>query len=180
MKYGDEDFAIHERSSTDDLNRMIRHALQRHDILMALENERNELSGYMNIVRSGEMDAIFSDDSALVVQDAELVRENSRLLERLEYLALHDPLTKLPNRLYCQKMLRNSLAQAARYNYQFSFMLLDIKDFNDINERFDHEVGDEILKQIAERLTKILRKNDMAARIGGDEFAVLLPVIDRS
>lgn len=91
----------------------------------------------------------------------------------LNKLANHDPLTTLPNRTYFQDFLLHSLAQAQRQKYQVYLLFIDLDRFKKINDSEGHEVGDAVLKIIANRLNNILRADDFVARLGGDEFAVV-------
>ncbi len=94
--------------------------------------------------------------------------------EQLERLAHHDPLTELPNRLLFNARLGHALDQCSRNGKQLSLLFIDLDRFKGINDSFGHVVGDELLRQVARRLTGCLRREDTVARIGGDEFIVLL------
>ncbi len=94
--------------------------------------------------------------------------------QRLEYLAHYDPLTNLPNRLLLNARLRHALQQAARYRTPIAVMFLDLDRFKQINDSFGHPVGDQLLKAAGERLGHCVRVNDTVARVGGDEFVLLL------
>lgn len=94
--------------------------------------------------------------------------------EQLEQLAHHDPLTGLPNRLLFNARLSHALDQSRRHSQQLSLLFIDLDRFKHINDSFGHVVGDELLCQVAHRLTDCMREEDTVARIGGDEFIVLL------
>jgi len=97
---------------------------------------------------------------------------------RLSHLATHDPLTGLPNRILFDDRLSLELARAKRGNKKLAVMLLDLDHFKDINDSWGHTVGDEVLKTVGRRLPQFLRKSDSIARMGGDEFLILLPEIE--
>jgi diguanylate cyclase len=91
----------------------------------------------------------------------------------LNQLANHDPLTGLPNRAYFHDFIIRSLAHAQRQKHQVYLLFIDLDRFKKINDSQGHDVGDEVLKIIANRLNDILRGDDFVARLGGDEFAVI-------
>ncbi|EIC27902.1 MULTISPECIES: putative bifunctional diguanylate cyclase/phosphodiesterase [Methylomicrobium] len=99
----------------------------------------------------------------------------SRTLSELEYYSVHDPLTGIHNRRYFNEMLEYEVGRSSRHHHQFAVLLLDLDDFKEINDTYGHPLGDEVLKKIAESITSHLRKGDIATRMGGDEFAVILP-----
>jgi diguanylate cyclase (GGDEF)-like protein len=94
--------------------------------------------------------------------------------QRVEYLAYHDGLTALPNRSLFTNLLNQAIHQAQRHHRQLAVAFIDLDRFKQINDTLGHESGDELLKQVAERLKGCLRESDAVARLGGDEFVVLL------
>jgi diguanylate cyclase (GGDEF)-like protein len=95
--------------------------------------------------------------------------------ERVEYLAYHDGLTSLPNRSLFSKMLSQSISEASRYHRQLAVLFLDLDRFKHINDTLGHDAGDQLLQEVAQRITACLRASDTVARLGGDEFVILLP-----
>jgi diguanylate cyclase (GGDEF)-like protein len=93
---------------------------------------------------------------------------------RLDMLANHDPLTGLPNRSYFQDYLGHALARAQREKSQVSLLFIDLDRFKHINDSQGHQVGDQVLRIVGNRLDEHLRADDFVARLGGDEFAVVL------
>ncbi len=93
---------------------------------------------------------------------------------RVSYLARFDPLTGLINRFMFSDRLQNAIARARRDGGLVSLMFLDLDEFKAVNDRFGHATGDALLKQVAERLDAAVRESDTVARIGGDEFTVVL------
>jgi diguanylate cyclase (GGDEF)-like protein len=105
------------------------------------------------------------------------MRENEAHLthaRRVEYLAYHDGLTALPNRSLFNKLLSQTISQARRYHRQLAVAFIDLDRFKQINDTLGHEAGDELLKEVANRLKACVRDSDTVARLGGDEFVVLL------
>jgi len=98
--------------------------------------------------------------------------------EQIEHLSYHDPLTGLPNRLLFQSRLTHALDIAKRNQYQLAVMYIDLDHFQNINDSLGHNVGDEVLIMVSERLKNRVRESDTLARIGGDEFIILLEQID--
>ena len=94
--------------------------------------------------------------------------------EEYKFLAHHDPLTGLPNRLLCQALLDHALQRIERNDSGIGVMMIDIDNFKLVNDTFGHQTGDLLLKEIAKRITVALRNDDTVARLGGDEFVVLL------
>jgi diguanylate cyclase (GGDEF)-like protein/PAS domain S-box-containing protein len=97
--------------------------------------------------------------------------------EELQYRATHDLLTDLPNRLLFSDRLSLGLAQAQRNHKKLAVMLLDLDYFKDVNDTMGHSAGDRLLRVVGNRLTELLRSGDTVARVGGDEFLLLLSEI---
>ncbi len=98
----------------------------------------------------------------------------SRTLAELEYYSIHDPLTGLYNRRQFNNMLEYEIGRSERHEHEFALLLIDLDDFKDVNDSWGHPVGDQVLCGVAEILRAHIRKGDLATRIGGDEFAVML------
>ena len=94
--------------------------------------------------------------------------------QQLEHLAGHDVLTGLPNRRLFQDRLEHALARAERTGERFALLFIDVDKFKTINDRWGHEAGDTVLQITAKRLASITRRADTVARMGGDEFVILL------
>jgi diguanylate cyclase (GGDEF)-like protein/PAS domain S-box-containing protein len=102
------------------------------------------------------------------------ITNRKKLEEEIRHMANHDALTGLPNRRLFMELIRFGLAEANRNTKKMGFLFLDLDRFKGVNDTMGHEAGDELLKTVAERLTSSVRKADAVARIGGDEFSVLL------
>lgn len=93
----------------------------------------------------------------------------------LIHQALHDELTGLPRRKLLYDRLQQSILQARREHHSAALLIMDLDHFKEINDTLGHQSGDELLKQVGQRLQEALRKSDTVARLGGDEFAILAP-----
>jgi diguanylate cyclase (GGDEF)-like protein/PAS domain S-box-containing protein len=98
--------------------------------------------------------------------------------EILRHQAMHDPLTRLPNRVMFDERLRGSLSRAKRLNRHVALLYLDLDNFKTINDSLGHLAGDRVLQMVADCLQDCLRLEDVVARIGGDEFSAILDDID--
>jgi diguanylate cyclase (GGDEF)-like protein/PAS domain S-box-containing protein len=120
-------------------------------------------------VRRGVDDTLLYDVS--IVEDV-TARRNAE--ERVRYLATHDELTGLPNRALFGEVLGHAIEQARRHERQCAVVFLDLDRFKIVNDSLGHAAGDQLLKEVAERLRQSARKSDFIARLGGDEFVLLL------
>jgi diguanylate cyclase (GGDEF)-like protein/PAS domain S-box-containing protein len=98
--------------------------------------------------------------------------------EKVKYMAMHDLLTGLPNRVLLNDRLQQALVAAKREGIRCALMFLDLDKFKLVNDTLGHDVGDELLQQVAARMQACVRESDTVARIGGDEFIVLLRTVD--
>jgi len=117
----------------------------------------------------------------LLVYDAHLesnVRRYNEMLEhanaQLRHAATHDALTGLPNRVLLADRLRQAIARASRHQMRFAVLVVDLDRFKAINDSLGHIAGDELLQEVARRLSGLLREEDSLARLGGDEFVLLI------
>lgn len=125
-----------------------------------------------------------ADEVRFTEQDRELLQfvavqvvaavERKRLHSRLEHLAQHDQLTDLPNRTLFLDRLQTALSRARRGQSQLAVLYLDLDKFKQVNDTHGHTVGDHLLQEVAVRLSRSVRESDTVARVGGDEFVVLL------
>jgi diguanylate cyclase (GGDEF)-like protein len=99
-----------------------------------------------------------------------------RTLAELEH-ANFDALTGLPNRAIFQDRLRKTVTAAKTYNHQMAVMFIDLDHFKWVNDNLGHDAGDELLRIVASRIAGCVRADDIVARIGGDEFTVILPIV---
>jgi len=107
------------------------------------------------------------------------VTERCRAEERARFLVYHDPLTGLPNRRRLQERLGQACRRAQESGHQVALLSLDVDDFKAVNQRWGHAAGDELLRQLAERLQSAVRPGDLLARQGGDEFSVVIADVEQ-
>jgi diguanylate cyclase (GGDEF)-like protein len=103
--------------------------------------------------------------------------ERKKIQKRAVYLAYHDQLTNLPNRLLFTERLTQTILQLKRRGESIAILFLDLDTFKTINDTMGHDQGDELLKEISKRLLETLRISDSVARIGGDEFIIMIPLL---
>ena len=101
------------------------------------------------------------------------VSEKKELEREIQYLAYHDVLTGLPNRVLFQDRVQQAISQAKRDKTQFALLFIDLDGFKDVNDKHGHAAGDRLLQMVAERLRGCVREGDTVARLAGDEFTVL-------
>lgn len=117
---------------------------------------------------------ISSFDAYVATHNARLAKSLKAANEQLRNMALHDPLTGLPNRVLLDDRLEQTIRSAARERHEFALLFVDLDRFKRVNDAHGHSVGDELLKGTAHRLRNCLRAADTVARTGGDEFVVVL------
>ncbi|RJF96813.1 EAL domain-containing protein [Noviherbaspirillum cavernae] len=94
--------------------------------------------------------------------------------ERIQFLATHDGLTRLPNRLMFSELVNHAISTSQRHKRNFAVLFIDLDRFKFVNDTLGHEAGDRLLKEIAARFKQVLRASDVLARLGGDEFVILI------
>jgi len=106
------------------------------------------------------------------------ITDRKRQEAALAHIVMHDTLTGLPNRTLLYDRLQQALQSASRHSIGLALIMMDLDRFKEINDTLGHQIGDDILRQVAQRLTYMVRPSDTVARLGGDEFAILLPQAD--
>jgi len=117
---------------------------------------------------------IESEHGFLFVSTLRDISERKKAEEKINELAFFDPLTGLPNRTLLLDRLRQAMTSSARSGHYGALLFLDLDKFKTINDTLGHDMGDQLLKQVAQRLTACVRAGDSVARLGGDEFLVML------
>lgn len=141
------------------------------------QGEERVIEVTLNLVPTSHGDIVLAN-----VRD---VSEKHRLIESLQHqleenkklqaLALLDPLTKIANKRQFNLMMAEEYTKALRYQQQLSLIVLDIDHFKNINDQYGHDIGDQVLVQLADMIATVIRTGDTFARIGGEEFALILP-----
>ena len=126
----------------------------------------------VSLVRDAQGKALY------VVSQVQDISERKELAQRLEYLIDHDFLTGLANRRRFEQELSREAGRVARYGAPGAVLVIDLDNFKEVNDAFGHKAGDDLLKGVAGAVRHRIRQTDLLARIGGDEFGVLLPQAD--
>lgn len=119
---------------------------------------------------------IVAEAAANALERAHLFDSIQRANKRLELLAITDGLTGLYNRRYFRERLDQEFARAARYEQPLACMIIDIDDFKQINDTYGHQIGDEVLRAVADYTRNACRKSDIVARYGGEEIVIIMPL----
>jgi diguanylate cyclase (GGDEF)-like protein/PAS domain S-box-containing protein len=126
--------------------------------ISAIKNEEGEVANYVGV---------FTD-----------IEERKKREDLISFMAYHDALTELPNRQLFNDRFELEIAHARRRNGKLGVLFLDLDHFKKVNDTLGHDIGDGLLKEVANRLQKVTREADTISRLGGDEFTALIPEID--
>ena len=147
-------------------------------LVIPLGNEGRE-SGILYLTPKGND---FSDEARELAHwlgsQASIALENARLHRLVERQANTDGLTELPNRRHFEEALEGEISRAERFGGSLALILADLDDFKQVNDRYGHQAGDDVLQTFADILRATVREIDLPSRYGGEEFAVLLPQTD--
>ncbi|MBI5463082.1 MAG: bifunctional diguanylate cyclase/phosphodiesterase [Gammaproteobacteria bacterium] len=131
-----------------------------------------------NAIAFEELSKAKHTSEAYQIELHQLNNELTAINRELEHLALYDQLTQLPNRSLLQDRLQQALFSAQREEGRVAVLIVDLDQFKEVNDTLGHDVGDQLLVQVAERFSGQLRQTDTVGRLGGDEFAVVIPNAD--
>jgi len=159
------------------------------DVVLPLEHAGQRLSSLMRVDVSTAIDAAWANTKQrlcialiftliaglLAVLGKQKKSERQVMVKQkyLEFVAHHDPLTHLPNRLMFEETLTETVRQATEQNESFALFLIDLDNFKIFNDQYGHIVGDKMVAEVADRLRSLTRDSDLVARLDGDEFVVL-------
>jgi len=164
--------ALEERSHKE-------HSLFLRTIHTTKEGATYPVDSYIQFLtlQSKEVIVIFDRD----ITDLVLAEEKQKEQEaQLNFQAYHDPLTRLPNRALFDDRLEHTLSNAHRNHEKFALLFIDLDNFKQINDTLGHDIGDKVLQETAQRVSQCIREEDTLARIGGDEFTIIVEKIHTS
>ncbi|MES2899278.1 MAG: GGDEF domain-containing protein [Pseudomonadota bacterium] len=155
------------------LGRILKPLVDAANALRDMADGKRQLAS-LPVVRGDEVGQLVSGFNVLVarLKNEEAARKASE--ERLQFMAHHDSLTGLYNRAMLEDRLGLELARAERFNSRTSLLFCDLDGFKEINDLYGHHAGDDVLREVARRLSTLRRRADTVARLGGDEFVILL------
>ncbi len=161
-----------------------KHGINFYDSMWKELNENGQWQGEIwNRTKTGEIYAEWLSISTILDKEGEVenyialfsdITETKLISERVEFLAHHDALTALPNRVLFQDRMHQSIVNAERQKSKVALLYLDIDHFKSVNDSLGHRIGDLLLKQVVTRLQETLRQGDTISRQGGDEFLILI------
>lgn len=180
------DYRLPDMECLDVLNKLTNHA-SKHAAVVILTGMVDDEVIERDCIVAGAQDFLLKQElsqrhltKALVHAQARHAL-NQQLIEtyaRLKYLAENDPMTGLSNRHYFEERMRTAIVRAQRSDSKVGLLFLDIDNFKLINDSLGHDIGDQILQQVAARLLEIIREGDVVCRLGGDEFAIIVHDIE--
>lgn len=154
-----------------------RHLAEQREVHVTLRNYRKDGTPFWNDLYISPV----RDNNGVVTHFVGLQNDISARIayeEQLTYNASHDSLTGLPNRAMLEDRLNHDFALAKRHDYRVAVLFVDMDDFKPVNDTLGHDIGDQVLVEVANRLKSGLRASDTVARLGSDEFVVVLPDVE--
>ncbi|HEY6911813.1 MAG TPA: diguanylate cyclase [Myxococcales bacterium] len=148
----------------------------RRTLVLPLLSREQQAAGLLCLERNAPYEDRDARTAFAFIQPAAVAVDNARLFSEVKRLATTDGLTGISNRRHFLLLGQRVFETARRYGQPLSALILDVDRFKQVNDRYGHAVGDEVLRGVAERITACLRAADLLARYGGEEFALLLPM----
>lgn len=171
-------FDLIHREDVDGARAAFRRIIETHQFREPLEFRIRHRDGQWRTFESLGTNCVDNPHIRGVVFNSRDVTDRKAIQQRIQHLAYHDNLTGLPNRGLLQDRLAHSIARADRSGRKVAVLFIDLDNFKNINDTLGHDVGDELLRQVSQRLAGCVRAGDTIARQGGDEFIVLLDNLD--
>ncbi len=183
LQIGVQDFINRSQITGKGLERVIRNTIDRKNLLSELHGERYILNEMFEAIEKGEVDLAKEAkkttplfqlvDNFLMMENAKLQNKLREQEAKLKLLIYRDPLTSLDNSAMFELALKRYVAFAKRRKTRLGVLSLDINNFKSVNENYGYLVGDQLLRQVAVRLMKMIRMEDCLARAGGDNFSII-------
>ncbi len=165
-------------TDVEEMLRMDASVIKNNVSIEAIEETYKSLDGNLCYWQTHIIPLEFYDEIvALVVSND--ITDRRQAQAKMEYMAYHDALTNLPNRIHLVERLEHEIRRASRHGYNGALLFIDLDQFKTINDSLGHPVGDVVLKEVAGRLLESVRDEDLVARLSGDEFVVVLTVLDQ-
>ena len=180
------DYLLPDMDGDEILKKIARHP-DRHSAVIVVTGIYDDPKFEQSCIETGAQDVVIKTDLSIKHLSRAMLHARTRhLLEhelhesqkRLKILAENDNLTGLSNRYYFDKSLRSAVSRAERHRNKLALLFIDLDDFKYINDNFGHDIGDDLLKNIARILQSMMRAGDDVCRLGGDEFAILVHHFD--
>lgn len=158
-----------------DLTVLIEQAISKHSVFARLSASNKKYQHYLAALKKGKIKSIYVPETDSGFLEArEQIETDRKLITQLKKSAHYDFLTNIPNRAYFEEILREKIQHARPANEMFHLLIMDVDRFKNVNDSYGHDIGDMLLREIAHRIRKTLRQRDIYARLGGDEYAVIL------
>ena len=170
------------KNSVFDIDTMLQNdyrVIRGNEELDVIEERFITASGRQLFLQTHIMPLAFYDEKVALIVSVD-VTERKNAQAKMEFMAHHDSLTGLPNRLQLVERLEHELRRAERHGYFGAVLFIDLDQFKNINDSLGHPVGDRVLQEVSTRLQKTVREEDLVARLSGDEFVVVLTVLDQN
>lgn len=172
------EIAVHSRSDVDDLLRLDFSVIKQGATMQVTEESCLSADGNRCFMQTHVVPLEFYDEIVALTVSIDIT-ERKQTQAKIEHMAYHDALTNLPNRLHLVERLEHEMRRAQRHGYYGAILFIDLDQFKTINDSLGHPVGDQVLIQVAERLSVSVRDEDLVARLSGDEFVIVLTVLDQ-